>query len=41
MGCNVEFDYTIGMDGGILDEDYIKILDMVSKKFESIDYKIR
>ena len=26
------------MDGGILDEDYTKILDIVSKEFVPIDY---
>ena len=35
---DVVFDFTIGLDGGILDEDYTKILDIVSKEFVPIDY---
>jgi len=34
----VVFDFTIGLDGGILDEDYTKILDLVSRKYVPIDY---
>ena len=35
---NVEFDFTIVLDGGILDNDYTKILDMISTDFKPIDY---
>ena len=34
----VELDFTIGLDGGILDEDYTTILDLISRDFVSIDY---